>query len=414
MITRRLLIASLCSVSGTVAALAQGKQPTPPNTNGWQEIIRAGERLRGAKAILPRPFDTDLSKKRAYLAHPACRVALLLFRQGIGKSLGSLPVASNVAPLYGTFALLRALARLIAVRVAVGFADDESAVVMRDVTGLQRVCDAFAAQSFDALMAAYDMEKIVLKPLLKSRDSWSGQDCEQLIEAMKPRLIAPDPAMQSLVSERAFTQRLATRLKSDSNALEEHWNFMRTASFDSGQPMHEDDYAKTLKSNAAVRKRVWGELSGAINDYYKRLLPLLQKPTTRLALPATGMERAKYYVITLYLRDSLVPPAEVAVRQAVEYRILPRFLAVHAAIHAHRMENGRLPGTLGALQLPTNITTDPFTAKPLIYEPNEAETDYVLASAGTLLTGTSGEPDTRTRFVFPAEVSLSRAPTAAR
>ena len=131
--TRRLLIAALLPVLGGVAAVAQTGDapetrtlfeklfPNPSGTNGYEEIVLAGERLKAVKAVYPVRSEFTLTKKRAYVADPACRAALSLLRRGVGKPL-VIPDLDPVSPqMFAPFALLRSLARLLEAETPPGY-----------------------------------------------------------------------------------------------------------------------------------------------------------------------------------------------------------------------------------------------------------------------------------------------------
>ncbi|MBC8137259.1 MAG: hypothetical protein H8F28_15375 [Fibrella sp.] len=421
MLTRRLLLSSLLPVLGAGTAFAQeeppekppalfeGLFPTPTGTNGFEEIIRAGERLREAKAPYPNPGRNSLTVKRAYIADPACRAAFSLLRQGLRKPIivapsAQLPVFSRV------YALMRSLGRLLGFHVHVSFADGEGAAILGDVLAFVRVADTF--QSLDVVtgMTGGGLEQSVLMPLTRLRDSWTERDCLRLLTFAKNRANAPDPALTTVATERNRTQAYWERMRTKPDELEGQFAYLDENEDTEGTTKAEA-FAEQLRVDSGVRARVWGEMADAITAYYDRAAVLLADPSKRLSLETPTAETNRFHEITLYLRDSLVLDARFMVRQVVENRLTNQLLATHAAIRRYRWENDRLPKTLDDLNLPVNIVTDPFTAKPLLYDPEPPGTNYKLASAGALLPDEDGKPDARERFALPRESPVPAKPT---
>jgi hypothetical protein len=158
---------------------------------------------------------------------------------------------------------------------------------------------------------------------------------------------------------------------------------------------------KTLRTDGAVRERVFGELVGVVNEHYDRTFTLMKNPTGSLALAPNPASDANRHPITLLLRDAVVLSMPPIVQRGVEDRLQLHLLAVHAAIRAYRWQYDRLPRTIADLKLTAILITDPFTGKPLLYEPADAGTGYVLASAGALMPGVDGKPGARNRVTLP-------------
>ena len=95
--------------------------------------------------------------------------------------------------------------------------------------------------------------------------------------------------------------------------------------------------------------------------------------------------------------------ARGTVVRSIEARVSLQLLAVHAGIRAFLWESEKLPKSLSELRLAINLITDPFTAKPLLYEPSQTGTTYRLASAGALVPGEDGKPDIRNPITLPQE-----------
>ncbi len=426
MLTRRSLLTSLVPALGAFAATVQARPddaeddaepkpqplferlfPVPTGTNGFEEIIRAGQRLGEARAEYPRAAEFTLDKKRAYLADPACREALAMFRQGITKPIripADDPVGGN---LIQSFGLMRSLARLLAVDIFVAFADGRSDAAIRTVADGLKLSYALKGVSITAGLVGGATDAILLTTLAQLRESWNAKDCARLTRLANQWLDAPDPLSAALSAERGLSLRFVREWRKDvetmSGQLESHYELEKSEP-ETDRSREAEAAAKTLRTDGAVRERVFGELVGVINEHYDRTFALTKNPTGSLTLAPNPATDANRHPITLLLRETVVLSAPAVVQQVVEDRLQLRLIAVHAGIRAYRWQYDRLPKTLADMKLPANLVTDPFTGKPLLYEPADTGTGYVLASAGALMPGVDGNPDTR------QPVTLPRAP----
>ncbi len=423
--TRRLLLAALSSLLIVPPARARGQmtqdaQPTPPSastdetpaksvsvfdqlfpvptgTNGYEEIIRAAERLKGATAPYPNPR-TGLSVKRAYLADPACRGAFSLLRQGLRKPIQI--IFSPEKPAYFPSAIIRALARLVSFHVAVGLADGEAATTVSDAPNFVRFADVVKAQSLVMSLTGGAIEQVVLTLLTRLRDSWSDRDAVRILAFARVRAGDVDPALAALAAERKIAMAFGMGLRDKPEELKSHFDYL-TEQDESEGTTRAETFAEQLGTNPGLRTRVFAEVPSTIDAYFDRNAMLLADPTRRISLRVTEEESSRFHTITLFLRDSLMLGVDFGVVQPVKNRVVNQMLGIHAAVRRHRWENDRLPKSLEELKLPANLLTDPFTGAPLLYEPEKTGTGYELASAGALLPGEDGKPDAHERFVFP-------------
>lgn len=418
MLTRRLLLTSVLPILVPgVASYADDDPPEnplprfdqifpkPTGKNGFEEIIRAGERLADVKAPYPDPGRSSpnfgkgnaLAMKRTYLADPACRAALSLLRQGMRKPIAVSPAIEST---FGWSARLRALSRLLSFSVHVGLADGDGSAVVNDVLGFLRFADTFKPFGTVAGVTGGAIEQIVLAPLIRLRDCWSERGCTRLLTFATNRANAPDPAFAALASERVLSQKSWDGIKAKPEELESQFEYLS----ENEDAVRAEISAERLRADDGLRARVWGEMNAAMTAYYDRAAALLADPTKTMSLAPPPDENQRFHEITRFLRQSLVSNEKFTVQQAVENRLVNQFLAVHAAIRRYRWQYDRLPKTLEELGLAANLVTDPFTKQPLLYEPEPTGTNYQLASAGALLPGTDGKPDARERFTFPREI----------
>lgn len=161
------------------------------------------------------------------------------------------------------------------------------------------------------------------------------------------------------------------------------------------------EYTKILRKDARVRDRVLSEMTNVFDEYHARVRVLIADPTRRMVLEPTK-EHAARHPIVRFLWENTALDAGVA-QNAIESRVRLQLLAVHAAIRRFRWENDRLPKSLDEMKIALRLATDPFTAKPLLYKPDGVGIQYDLASAGALVPGEDGKPDTRKPITLPRE-----------
>lgn len=417
MITRRLLLSAVAPVFVPFAAFADDEKPEPKprvfekmfprptGTNGFEEIIRAAELADGIADEYHGRVNggVPLAQKRAYLAHPVCREAASLLRRGLAKPItipGQDPFSEDI---FQPHALLRTLARLLSDEIYVAMADGRTDVAVRTAAEGLILAHPLKSVSVISGLVARAMEAIVLAPLVRQRDAWTVRDCQYLIRLAQQRLALPDPAPIALGAERATTLRMIERWRNDPDqwcdAIEKQY-----APYEEGEPeppeLHQArDIAQSLRADATLRERIFREMTDAVRYHFDRANDLLKDPTGRMVL-APGANPGEHAMMP-FLRETFLLEALGTVQRSIESRVNLQLLAVHAAIRRHRWEAERLPKSLEELPLAANIVTDPFTRKPLLYEPDESGTGYELASAGALYPGENGKPDARERITLP-------------
>ncbi len=381
--------------------------PKPTGTNGFEEIIRAGELVEGIENEYHGRVDggVPLAKKREYLAHPVCREAASLLRRGLSKPI-MIPEqdplrTGKILPL----GLLEVLARMLSDEIYVSLADGQTDVAVRTVAEGLILAHPLKSVSVNSGLVARIVEAIVLAPLVRARDGWSVRDCQYLIRLAEQRLALPDLAPSALSAERATTLRMIEwwREKPD-----EWCDLIETqyAPYEEGEPespkLHRArDIARSLRTDATLRERIFREMTAAVQYHFDQANVLLGDPTGWMTLaPPPGANAGEHYMIP-FLREVFLLEARGTVQRSVEGRVSLQLLAVHAAIRRHRWETERLPKSLKELPLAANLVTDPFTKKPLLYEPETTGTGYELASAGALYHGSDGRPDERERITLP-------------
>lgn len=416
--TRRLLLSFLASVFVPLTAFADDEKPEPKpkvfeklfprptGTNGFEDLVRAGEGVRRVEETLADSGETfSLARRRQFLAHPTCREAATLLRVGLGKSL-EFPRQDPLADdIYLSFAPLRALSRLLAAEIYVACADGRTDVAARTAGEGLALAYPLKGVSVVSGLTARAIEAIVLVPLVRARDGWSVRDCQYLIRLAEQRLALPDPAPDALNAERATTLRAIDRWREKPDewcdSIEKQY-----APYEEGEPepsqlQRARSIAGSLRSDATLRERILREMADAVRYHFDRANDLLHDPTGRMVLaPPPGANPGEHSMMP-FLRETFLLEAPGTVVRGIEARVGLQLLAVHAAIRAFRWETNRLPKSLEELRLAANLITDPFTKAPLLYKPEEEGTDYEVASAGALFPGEKGKPDARERITLP-------------
>src|SRR5438445_7309507 len=118
-----LLSVSLSSVRAQEQPLFGQFFPKPTGENGFEELIMAGDLVRGKESLLTGlNADATLSQKRLILSDRDCIRALALIRQGLAKKMRGLgkEVGEQTFSVYGS---LRQIGRLISIEQYVLLAD---------------------------------------------------------------------------------------------------------------------------------------------------------------------------------------------------------------------------------------------------------------------------------------------------
>lgn len=344
-----------------------------------------------------------LPKKREYVALPACQDALRLLRAGVAKPLRfprpDLDTEDNPA-----YPCLRDLARLVSAAIYVACADGRTESAVRLASDTVTFAYPLKESSVLSGLVGVAVEATVLSPLVKLRDCWSAADCQRLIRMMEQSLAKPDRTQLALSAERENSLRIVAAWRDNWGKVCDTLEQRHEPFEDSPEPpqyQKSREYAAVLRTDPATRERVSREMADVIAEQYDHAMRLLGDPTGRMMpFPNVTTGTTRHPMIPL-LSETFLPDARKAVQRSVMGRVNLQLVAVHAAIRAFRWETDRLPKSLDELALGANLRTDPFTKKPLLYEPEKTGTDYDLASAGALFPGEKGKLDARERITFP-------------
>lgn len=321
--------------------------PQPTGKNGYEELVFAAGLLDDCKpfqAVAASAHPTLTDKRRAITDRTAVR-ALALMRQGLAKPVFSPRAAASAQQLPPELSRLRNLARLLRLHQYVALADGRVQEAILDARlGLQ-LGRAVQTDSLLTGLIGIGISATTLTTLGGHLDQLSLKDCELLYQVCLEWLNQPDTLGPILEAERKVVKNGLVQLRKQLQA---------EAGADLPQLAEADRSADALfaQLQAELRKAPW-----------------LRTPVDLGAAPE-------------FSRGLLQPVVAALSRSMDSYTremALIRLLACHARIRSYRWQQSKLPASLNELQL-GDLQLDPFTGRPLEYEP--AGQSYRLVSAG--------------------------------
>lgn len=232
MLTRRSLLTALAtplivpripvtndSTGSEIPDVSDKPFPNTAEANGYADILRAGKRLREAKAKPESDHYFTLAKKRVYLADPACQDALRIARQGIAKPIPLPKMESFETVLVEPLSIYRALARLFAADIAVLFADGKSEAGVRNVADILVLANSVKSQAVIGSLIGNATDVIILNAVAAEIDRWSLSDCEQLFQLSNRWLGAPQPIFAALSLEHELSRKMVEGERADPEKL---------------------------------------------------------------------------------------------------------------------------------------------------------------------------------------------------
>ncbi len=178
--------------------------PRPTGQNGYEEIIAAGDMLSKSTLLddfVKKPRNTGtLTEMRAVLADPPVRDALILFRQGMSKSLRAQSGEPDVA--IRALGLYRQISRVLAVELYVQCADGSINHSIDTLLDALRLGYAIRSDSLLGVMVGSATDSLMVSTMKMHLDQFSERDCKRLSQLAREWLDAPDPAIAALTAER--------------------------------------------------------------------------------------------------------------------------------------------------------------------------------------------------------------------
>ncbi len=307
----------------------------PSGTNGFEEILQAGDLARVSKALDEAGERTStLTQKRRALAEPDLRRALSLLRSGLAKTKRFPRESENSTQ---AFSPMRALGRLLRVEQYVLLADGKVGAAIDSLRDGLTLGHSIAGEMLIGSLVTSAIDSIVIRGIAEHLDQLSVKDCERLMKLASDWLSLPDPGISALDAEREFSR-----------------GHIRTH----------------LGADPALAAEVFALLSVRISTVQNMLK---QEPWKRGAMPPPeGSAAALAHLKELEVGYEQI--LEVFTRDLAKVQML----GVHAAIRRFRWEYNRLPSTLKELKL-GRLGLDPFTGSPFLYQ-NNGDSAYTLRS----------------------------------
>lgn len=364
--------------------------PEPTGTNGYEEIVLAGELTwenETMTAAIQR--NATLTVKRAALADPKNIRALALLRQALAKPIRSpRQVIVSDSPL-PDLALIRQLARLLTIEQYVLLADGKTSAAIQSLRDGLRLAYIVKPETLIGGLTGRAVDTMALTHLGRHVDQLPVKDCDRLIALVKEYLSAPDPLFDTLDADR--------RMALSTLDLMRRWQreFLKSpeALNEPDDPMEKKGWA-LAKDPVALEAHI-REVAARINAHYEAHIAALRLPPWKRGEMPGGLTDTSPAGITA---RNLVPNLILRTTRITQSRVQMQLLGVHAAIRRYRWEHDRLPDTLADMPL-GNLAIDPYSGKPLLYR-RTGETAYELSSVGppkrdengSLLPGKETEP----------------------
>ncbi|MBC8102454.1 MAG: hypothetical protein H7Z41_07680, partial [Cytophagales bacterium] len=249
--------------------------PRPDGQNGYEEIIAAGDLIHRNTALeAAEGREATLLQRRAALADPACRQALVLLRRGLAKPMRSprtkIDPQSNPIREY---AHLRSLARLLKVRQYVFLAEGRTAAAISCLEDATRISEAIRGEGLIGGFVGQAADQIGLYQLALHRDQWSEADCSRVLRLAQSYLAEPDRGVRALEGERRFALATVEMIFRTLETL--HGGNLLDAVGDTGDT---DSHAseeerlekelRTIEQDTALRDAIYAAIRMRVNTAY--------------------------------------------------------------------------------------------------------------------------------------------------
>jgi len=399
-----------CTISAfNSGALAQTTAPVVPpdpafpklfpkytGMNGYEDLVVAGDLINGNEAVrIAELSGATLKQMRTALEDPTVERALGMLHTALDKPIqsprdpGKLD-EDTLLPEYGGF---RNLARVLAVEEYVALADgrvSKAIEIMRD--GL-RLGYVIQSETLISGLVGVAIDAIALERLAHHYDQMSLKDCLQVIGVAQEWLKLPSPAETVLMVESKSLHNMIAAWRNDPARLRK----IIASMLPKDAPTSDSEVAALelsdyVNANGPGVQSMLDQALVLADEETRKQIVELRKPAWQRKPAKKFDSRAS---IAHQLCGLLLPSYDIALNKFDTDCARMHLLGTHAAIHRFRWENNRLPSSLSELKLP-NLTTDPFTGKPLQYQAksgaSSSDSTYVLFSAGPTNVGDGGAP----------------------
>jgi len=364
--------------------------PKPTGLNGYEDLVLAGEWVRGHKLLdAAQAPNATLTLKRRALSDPKVARARRLLRQGLGKPIQSPHKEIDVETYFPQYALFRNLARLLAVEQYVLLADGKVSQAIDSLRDGLKLGYLIQRDTLISGLVGIAVDAIVLHRLARHMDQWSARDCDRLIALANEWLNLPNPAIGVFAAERDVALKTLRQLRSSADTLVGMVRAWEREDETEDDPRARE-LAKQIKENPAVVGQMLDRTADHICSHFDALLAGLRLPYWERP-PMEEVRGDSPYDI---LYEMLLPVMSQAIEKYAQEQAMVQLLGVHAAIRRYRWEHDRLPNSLDELKL-GRLAVDPFTGQPLVYR--RMGDSYELYSAGPLDRGTDEKPPSGAR-----------------
>jgi len=344
--------------------------PQPTGKNGYEQLVLAGDLVRGHAAFRRATLGTPtLAEKRALAADRTLQRAVSLVRAGLARPVISPRREISFSTTLPELGAMRDVGRLLAMLEYVHLADGRPGEALETL----RLGLAFArAIQMDTLvqgLVGVAVTAVVLRPVTSRLDQLSARDCTRLQEICLEWLAQPSPYLAVLSGEWRGLRSSLVEMRD--RALRDG---PEKAAGDLLDPDGGPQVARVLPRDAAALDQMLAEVGRRADQYFLKLQEEVRKePWERrpVQVDETGPAGAMLAL--------LVPAHQQTDAAYTRDSARLRLLALHAAIRRYQWEYDRLPPNLAALN-PGTLARDPFTGEPFEYQVRGAR--YTLTSVG--------------------------------
>lgn len=364
--------------------------PKPTGENGYEDVIRATDLVRGLPDISGR--DATLAQKRALLATPQAQKTLATLRAGLNRQVIQTPFTSyDPATLFPHFAPIRAIARLLSVEQYVLLADGKTPQAVDNFFDGLRMANVVKGEVLIGGLVAVAVDAIVANQLARRLDMLSARDCDRLTAGVRQYLTQPDAAIGAFETEhKSFAVGIMVKMVRDPATYVQ--DLTPKEKEDGDDPEEGDDPADPQQGAMMAEmlrlgrdKTARDAFADAVERHFEtasvQAIASVRDPSLPPPKPPTGAERAS---LAYRYAQGMMPGYPRAASKFQIARVQVRLLGVHGAVRRFRWEHNRLPETLAELPRIGDLLRDPFTGEPLLYK-RTGETTFDLSSAGPFL-----------------------------
>lgn len=349
----------------------------PSGRNGLEDFLAAVDVLQTSKPYREMqaaslPGTISLTLKRRILSDLPVTRALALIQRGLTKPY-ALPVSAGQGEnVIGVNAPMRELARLLALRQYVLFADGRVPDAIGTARVTMRLGQVVQAGPLISGLVGIAIGAIGMRTLGRNLEQLSARDCELLSQICGEWLSQPSPLL------RVFEEERRAGLKS----LAEMGNQKPEPPTPEELAMLTPEERRALANLTPEKLAAFQlEIRKEFNAHWDRVLADTRKPFWEREFPtdAPPDESVSPANVARALTAMLVPVFKQAQQRYAQEEAMVRLLAVHAAVLRYRWEWDKPPPDLATLNL-GDLVLDPFTGQQMKYQVNGRR--YQLNSVG--------------------------------